>query len=148
MKANIVTSILIAFLSIVNISAVEATTKVYTNAEVTEFGSIKEFTSYNPETSQAISKSVYQYDMKGNIQTKVLYKWDSNVGWIGTQKYDYNYNNDKQIVNLIYTEWDNNLNTWSTKSKQLVHVYSTEGDFLAIEQIEMNNDLDNLVTQK
>ena len=148
MKVNIVTSILIAFLSIVNISAVESRTKVYTNAEVTEFGSIKEFTSYNPETSQAISKSVYQYDMKGNIQTKVLYKWDSNVGWIGTQKYDYNYNNDKQIVNLIYTEWDNNLNTWSTKSKQLVHVYSTEGDFLAIEQIEMNNSLDNLVTQK
>ncbi len=148
MKANIVTSILIAFLSVVNISASEPKTKVYTNPESTELGLVKEFTSCNSETSQAISKSVYQYDTEGSLQKKVLYKWDNNLGWVGIQKYDYEYDNDKLVVNLIYTEWDTKMNTWSTKSEQFLHVYNTDGEFLAIKQIHIDNDSRNLVTQR
>ncbi|EGJ99865.1 MULTISPECIES: DUF3836 domain-containing protein [Dysgonomonas] len=148
MKAIILTSVLTAFLSVTSLYAGEPKTKVYSNEETSATGVIKELISYDTELGCPIDKAIYHYNPDGLLQKKTLYKWDRNAGWIGSQKYDYECNGDGKIINLIYTEWNDKLNTWSCRSEQLVHIYDTEGELLATKQIHINNDSTYLMSQK
>lgn len=115
------------------------TQKIYNNIEKDEYGCVKEFTTIDSETSQAIKKATYIYNSEGVLQEKTFYKWNEEQGWTGTQKYEYEYNNGK-LENMIYTEWDRNVATWSAKAQHLIHIYDVEGELLAVKHIQVNND--------
>lgn len=148
MKTRIFITIAAAFLLVSNIYAAEPATKVYTNEETTKYGCVKEFITVENETLRPLSKTVYKYDTNNHMQAKVLYKWNDTKGWESVQKYDYEYNLSGQIATLIYTKWDERLNTWSAQSEQLIHVYDAEGKFLAVRLIQVNNALTNLMAEK
>lgn len=148
MKTIILTSVLTAFLSVTSLYAGEPKTRVYSNEEISATGVVKELISYDTEMGGPLDKTIYYYNQDGLLQKKALYKWDGNTGWIGSQKYDYECNGDGKIINLIYTEWNDKLNTWSCRSEQLVHIYDSEGELLATKQIHINNDTNYLMSQK
>lgn len=139
MKATVLTTILVAFLSIVNVSASEPKTKIYNNIETTENGCIKEYTFINLETLSPEKKSVYEYNAEGLLLTKTEYKWKSEGGWAGFQKYEYEYNQNNKLTYLTHTEWDSKLNTWSETSKQLAHLYDENGQLLTVKEIQIAN---------
>lgn len=134
MKKLISTFFLLAII-LTNINA----QKIYNNIEKNEYGYVKEFTTIDSETSQAIKKATYIYNSEGVLQEKTFYKWNKEQGWTGTQKYKYEYNSSR-LENLIYTEWDKNIATWSAKAQHLIHIYNVEGELLAVKYIQVNND--------
>ena len=140
MRATVLTSVLVAFLSIVNVSASEPKTKIYNNIETTENGCVKEYTFINLETLSPEKKSVYEYNADGLLVTKTEYKWNSEGGWTGFQKYEYEYNKNNKLTYLTHTEWDNERNTWCESSKQFAHLYDTNGQLLTIEEIQTVNE--------
>ncbi len=146
MKAIFLTSVLAALFSISNINASNPRNKVYNNIENNKYGSVKEYTVIDNETSKATKKAVYIFDIDGILQEKTLYNWDDIQGWIGTQKYEYEYNR-KKLSNIIYTKWDKEIATWSVKAEHLIHVYNTDGELLAVKHIQVNNDY-NLMASK
>lgn len=132
MKAAILTSVLVAFLSVANIYAQETEKKVLTNTEQTESGSVKELTYLNEESSEAEKKVAYHYDEADNLLKKVDYKWDSREGWIPTQKYEYEYNAEGKVSNVTFTKWDSKKNKWDDdKSKRTAHIYNEQGESMA-----------------
>jgi len=132
MKATILTSVLVAFLSVANVFAQETEKKVLTNIEQTESGSVKELTYLNEETSQAEKKTAYHYDENDVLLQKIDYKWNSHDGWIPTQKYEYEYNAEGKVSNVTFTKWDEKKNKWSDKARQTAHIYNKQGESLAI----------------
>ncbi|WP_081852567.1 DUF3836 domain-containing protein [Prevotella sp. 10(H)] len=148
MKTIIIILAAVLSLSMANVYAGNPKTVVYSNEDVTDKGVVKEFISYNTEVSRPLKKSVYQYSPDGILFKKTVYNWNSEAGWIGMQKYDYECDNKGHMVNLIYTEWDSKLNTWSCQSEQLVHVYDYDGELLATKQIHINNDVSHVLSQK
>ncbi|NDV78451.1 DUF3836 domain-containing protein [Dysgonomonas sp. 511] len=140
MKATILTSVLAVILSVANVSAANPYIKVFSNIEVTETGTIKEFIKYDESQSIAIDKCVYTYDAAGNMLKKATYKWDSVQGWVAVNKYDYNYNEDGRIAYTTYTEWDSKINYWASTASQLIHIYDNSGNLMAIKQIQVNED--------
>lgn len=139
MKTIILSAVATILFSIVNLSAAN-TQKVYSNIEKTETGCVKEFITYDEAISKAISKSVYHYDANGNMQKKVSYVWDSKAGWEAVNKYDYVYNNSGNVDYLTYTEWDNNMSSWSSKIEQFIHVYDNQGGLLVVKHIKIDNN--------
>jgi hypothetical protein len=139
MKAIILTSVLVALFSLSNIYAGNSTGKIYSNIENNEFGCVKEFVTVDSKTSIAKAKSVYVYDVDGILQTKVLYRWSNTAGWVGTQKYEYEYSGEK-VVALIYTEWDKNISIWSAKAECLTYVYNINGELLTVVRTQVGNN--------
>jgi len=148
MKTKIFITVIVAFLSVANIYAGNPDVIVYTNEETTEQGCVKEYTTVEKETLKPVSKTVYQYDSDNKIQRKIFYGWNEEQGWESIQKYDYEYNLNGQIITLVYTEWDEQLKTWSAQSEQLIHVYDLDGKFLAIKRLYINNAMGNLLAEK
>lgn len=133
MKTTILTSLLIACLSVANIFAQGTEKKVLTNIETTETGSVKELTFLNEETSQVDKKVVYQYDKEDKLLKKVDYKWRSDEGWIPTQKYEYEYDAEGKSSNVTFVKWDEKRNRWDEKnSKTMAHVYTDQGELIAV----------------
>ena len=138
---KLMSTIILLIIILINTNAQGQNTKgkIYNNIENNKYRCVKEFTTIDNETSQVIKKVIYLYNAEGILQGKTLYRWDNKQGWIGTQKYEYEYNSEK-LENLIYTEWDNNTTTWSAKAQHLIHIYNVEGELLAVKQIQVNND--------
>lgn len=138
MKTIILTTILAGILSIANLSAQESANVTLCNTEITTTGSVKEYVTYNKETSEIINKITYQYDAANNIQKRTLYKWDNNEGWKAAQKYEYTYNNKKQVASVVHTKWDKKMKNWSNKADQLNHIYNTDGELMAVNRIQVD----------
>lgn len=119
MKTRIVTLLVIGFFTCMSIAAKDPVITTYSNTETTEFGTMKEFTSFNVETQEPEKRTVYNYDFDGNITEKTIYVWGGkNNGWIGAQRLQYTYGDDKtKPLTLTFTVWDSKLNTWSNKSQ-------------------------------
>ncbi|MDR3059056.1 MAG: hypothetical protein LBU84_13050, partial [Prevotella sp.] len=105
-------------------------TKIYNN----KIGNVKELTMVDSETSKAIKKVVCNYDSNGILQEKTFYIWSETQGWIGSQKYSYEYN-DGKLDTVVYNEWNKNIAAWSG-TQHLVYTYDTDGEFLATRQVE------------
>lgn len=141
MKTNIFFSLLaVVLLSTVTLNATNPNKKVYQNTEVTESGCTKEVISFKENTSEPDIKMIYYYGSAGDLQKKVMYRWSGDKGWSNYKKYDYEYNAKRQVVNMIYTEWDKKLEAWSPRSIQFVHVYDDNGEFFAMKKIENNEE--------
>ncbi|MFV0417790.1 MAG: DUF3836 domain-containing protein [Dysgonomonas sp.] len=133
MKAAILTSVLVAFLSVATIFAQGNEKKVLTNIEQTESGSTKELTYLSEDSSEVEKKVVYHYDLSDNLLDKTDYKWDSNDGWVPTQKYEYEYNAEGKVSNVTLTKWDSKKKRWDNdKSKTTAHVYNNQGELMAV----------------
>lgn len=119
MKTRIVTLLVIGFFTCMSIVAKDPVITTYSNTETTEFGTMKEFTSFNVESQEPEKRTVYNYDFDGNITEKTIYVWGGkNNGWIGAQRLQYTYGDDKtKPLTLTFTVWDSKLNTWSNKSQ-------------------------------
>ncbi|MFV0419023.1 MAG: hypothetical protein ACK5KT_09875 [Dysgonomonas sp.] len=139
MKTFILTTILASLLSITSLSAKKPHEVVYKNVKTTEMGYIKEYITYNEETSQIIDKISYQCDEEGNIQKRIFYKWDNRDGWRAFHKYEYAYNDEKQITCITHTKWDKKTKDWSTKEEKLNHIYNNDGRLVAVNQVQINN---------
>lgn len=139
MKAIFLTSILVAFFLFTNVSAGNPKDKIYSNIETNNYGTIKEYTTISHATAKATNKAVYIYDTNGILQERALYSWDETQGWLGICKYEYEYHSHK-LTNIIYTKWDNDIATWSSMAEHLIHIYNTEGKFLTVKHIQVNND--------
>lgn len=136
MKARILSLAVIVLLSVAGVYASNSKTKIYSNAD----NKTKEYTFVDSETLKALKKMVYSYDSEGTLQEKSLYVWDDTQGWTGIQKYSYNYDADK-LVTIVYTKWDKNIATWSATSQHILHTYNTDGELLAVKQIEVKDNL-------
>lgn len=140
MKKLISTIILLVIVILTaNAQGRNSNNKVYNNIENNRGGCVKEFTVIDGSTTQVLKKAVYTYNTQGNLQGKIFYRWHNTQGWIGTQKYEYEYNNGK-LENMIYTEWDKDIATWSAKSQHQIHIYGIEGELLAVKRIQVDND--------
>jgi len=137
MKTLIITSVLAAFVSVASLSAGTPKTKVYENIETTDAGCKKEYVTYNEAISRAENKTVYYYNSNGNLDNKTFYRWDNEAGWVLVQEYNYRYNNEGKVAYLTFTKWDNNK---SVQVDQLVHIYDNEGNFMAVEKINLNKE--------
>lgn len=136
MKARILSLVAVVLLSVASVYASSPKTKVYSNAD----NKTKEYTLVESETLKALKKVVYTYNSEGLLQEKSLYVWDDILGWAGIQKYSYNYNTDK-LATIVYTKWDKNIANWSATSQHILHSYNTDGELLAVRQIEVNDNL-------
>jgi len=139
MKAIILTSILVV-LSLTNVVAGNPRTKVLSNIENRENGCTKEYTFVDDELRPE-SRYVYQYSADGAMLSKTVYIWDSQEGWIGAHKYDYEYNRSGQVANLIFTSWDKDLEAWSPQCQHLLHIYNLDGELLSVKQVKVNNEM-------
>jgi len=136
MKTSIITSVLAIFVSVMSLSAGNPM-KVYENVEMTDAGTKKEYVVYNEKISCAESKTVYIYNDNGNLDNKTSYKWDKTKGWAVVNEYNYKYNADGRITYLTFTKWDNNK---PVQMDQLVHIYDNDGNFMAVEKIDLNGE--------
>lgn len=136
MKARILSLAAVVLLSVVSLYASNPKTKVYSNV----INGTKEYTIVDSETSKALRRSVCNYDSKGYLQEREYFKWDDTKGWMSTQKYNYEYY-DNKLATIVYTEWDNEQAEWSNMSQHFIHVYDTKGELLAVEKFEVTKDL-------
>ena len=137
MKTKIFLSLLaVAVLSTATLSATNPNKKIYQNIESTEFGTTKELISFKEDSGEPAAKAIYYYGTEGKLQKKVMYIWSDANGWESYNKYDYEYNNNGRISNMIYTAWDKKLDVWSPKSLKLIYVYDNNGKFYAMKKIE------------
>lgn len=150
MKARILTSVLALVVSFGSLCAgnYNSNQKVYTNHEISESSTVKEYTFVDSETLQPETKSVYNYTSDGVLTGRVIYTWKAKEGWIAIQKYDYEYNMNGKLFNMIYTKWDNELNAWSTKSHYSYHNYDASGEILSVKQIELDSNETNFIAQR
>lgn len=142
MKTRIfISALIIALLSTVAVSATEPERKVYHNIETSESGIIKEFVSFKKDNIVSPErKYINSYGTDGELQKKVMHYWSDREGWIAYKKYVYEYNDNKKVANLTYTEWDKKLGTWSPKSIQYIHIYDDNGNFLSMKKVENNEE--------
>lgn len=137
MRTTILTSLLVVLLSVANVYAGSPKNRVYSNND----DKSKEYVTVDKETSKVLNKAVYKYSTDGSLQERVLYKWVDKEGWVGVQKYSYEYNNKRQVVNIAYTTWDQGISTWSLQSQHLQHIYDAQGELLAVVQVNAKDNL-------
>ncbi|NDV79144.1 DUF3836 domain-containing protein [Dysgonomonas sp. 511] len=146
MKANILlVTLLAAFLSVAVLNAGNPNKVVYSNVSTTDSGTIKEYVVYDKEMGKAEKKCVYNYDNGGNLLSKLEYKWDGRKGWLNASKSEYEYR-DGVIAYVTHTKWDKKNNKWADQSERMVYDYDSEGDFLAVQQVNVNNN--DLIAQR
>lgn len=129
MKTKLLSALLVGMLFTVSIFANDPETTTYSNIQNTETGSVKEFTTFSKSTNEPMQKSTYRYDLAGNIQEKVVYKWNGDKGWVGAQKLEYKYNETAtdRPVGINFSEWDSKKNDWTAKQKSITFEYKTDG---------------------
>lgn len=137
MKTKTLLFVIALLLSIVNVSASNTKTKIYSN----KVDNIKECIIFDNKTPKALRKIVYNYDPNGIIQERSLYMWDNTQGWVGLHKCSYIHNNKNKLVKVIYTKWDKKLVAWATTSQHPIYTYDVNGKLLAIEKEEVKNNL-------
>lgn len=129
MKTRFYLLLLIGLFFAVNLSAKKPETTTLSNVEVTANGTIKELTTFATETNEPMQRSVYKYDLSGNILEKVTYKWNGSNGWLGLQKMEYAYDeqNSDKPASLTFAKWDNKKNDWSKDVKIVTYQYDEDG---------------------
>lgn len=133
MKTAILTSLLIACFSITNVFAQNTEKKVLTNIEPTETGSKKEVVFLNEESFKAEKKVTYHYDLDNNLLQKIDYNWDAYIGWVPTQKYEYEYNFTGKVSLVTFTKWNDKKSKWANdKSKYTALIYDEQGVLMAV----------------
>lgn len=135
MKTLILTIILATCLSITTLSAKNPKHTVYCNIETTEIGYIKEYTTVDDKTAQIANKISFHYNATGNVLKRTFYKWDNSAGWKAIQKYEYAYNDKKQVTCVTHTKWDKKLQNWSVDSERLNLVYDNEDKLIAVKSL-------------
>ncbi|MFV0538009.1 MAG: DUF3836 domain-containing protein [Dysgonomonas sp.] len=136
MKSIILTSIL-AVLSLTNVAAGNPKKKVFSNIENHNNGCTKEYVIAD-KNLKPDEKAVFECGTDGKLLTRFFYKWDAKAGlWIAVHKHDYNYNESGRVVNVVYTRWDNKLQSWSSKSQHLLHSYDNNGKLLSTKQTQV-----------
>lgn len=117
MKAKKLFSLLVVLFLSANIFANGGReTIVFSNVDKSATGYVKEFIKCDKKTSTPLIKNVYEYDDEGRMLVKTIYKRCNKNGWIGIQKFEYNYddNNQPQTPNVM--TWDAKLKSWCTES--------------------------------
>lgn len=142
MKAKIVSIIAVILFSSTSIFAQDVVT--YSNINKTESGCVKEYIVYNKDSSAPIKKNVYVEDATGKKISKETYKWEKN-NWIGVQKVDYKFNEEKQTEVLVYFKWNAKTNDWSDKAEFFSYRYDDNGELLASVQVSIS-DVSNLMS--
>lgn len=146
MKAIILTSVFAVLVSVANLSA--RNVKTYSNVETNETGTKKEYVSIDVETSNPLTKELYNYSADGKLEVKKISNWNENKGWVNSAKYEYQYNEVGKVSNVTYTKWNEKTNSWSDKSEFLAHIYNENNEILSIKQIQIENNVDStLLTQ-
>ena len=121
MKARILTSVLVAVFTVSTVLAGNPKTKIYNNTEYKNNGYTKEYIAVDSELKPK-DKTVYEYTNSDLMLEKAIYKWDSEKGWVSLQKYTYTYNEEGELANLVYAE------------------YNKDGKLLSAQQVAVNND--------
>ncbi|MDR3056871.1 MAG: hypothetical protein ACK5KL_04120 [Dysgonomonas sp.] len=130
MKARILSLVAVVLLSVAGAYASSPKTKVYSNID----NQTKEYTFVDSETNKAVKKVIYNYDTNGILQERAYYNWDEFQGWVSTQKYSYEYSNDK-LDTVVYTEWNKDM----TATQHIIYTYNTDGEFLSAKQVKADN---------
>jgi len=115
MKTKILSIILLTFCLSISTYANTRETIKFSNIEQSENGCIKEFLYCDKETNTPLSKTIYRYDANGRMLDKATYEWNSSKGWIGTQKYVYEYDENNFPTTPTIVKWDKKANNWSAK---------------------------------
>lgn len=102
---------------------------------------IEEFTSYTIGNIQKRAKVVYKFNTEGQRIERTLYYRDNMKDWTPIQMYNYQYNNQGKIADIIYTKWDKENNCWNETSDHLTHIYDRDGILLSIRKSNSNNDI-------
>ncbi|MFV0538010.1 MAG: DUF3836 domain-containing protein [Dysgonomonas sp.] len=121
MKARILTSVLVAVFAVSTVLAGNPKTSIFSNTEYSENGYTKECIAVDNEMRPE-KKTVYEYTNSDYMLEKTIYKWDSVKGWVSLQKYTYEYNEDGELANLVYAEYDK------------------EGEMKSAQQVELDSD--------
>jgi len=146
MKTKILISVLFAIFLSVNLYSQKGDIAIYNSISKNENGVIKECIQLDKTTSNALAKTVYTYNAKGHRTERVLYLCDKQNKWIPCQKYNYEYNSNGKISNILLTKWDKGSKAWARKSESLHHIYKDTGELLAINRKIVRNE--NMLTQK
>lgn len=132
MNATGLITTLVSFLVTINMFSQNNNVTVFSNHNEETF--TKEYIVYDNAESIALSKSIYQYDGSGNRMSKTSYIWNAEKGWIGSQLYEYGYNNDNQLSIIVYNNWDKLNNRWN-KAEDITHI-DRDDKLLAEKQIK------------
>jgi hypothetical protein len=144
-----ITTLISAVLSLllsVNIMAQNRETIVYSNSD--EKSNLKEYTILDKNSSEVLSKISFQFDKKGLPTYKTSYTWNSDKGWILSKKYEYLYNDNNQLTDIVFTRWDHDTNQWAGISERITHVYNSNGTLLYTQQILIDNNKNTLLSYK
>ena len=65
-------------------------------------------------------KYIFSYDTRGNTILSALYFWDGYIEkWYGTQKFEYEYDKDGNIImKIFYDKWNVVTNNWIATNKE------------------------------
>lgn len=114
----------LTLLSSISIFASNGDKKIYSNNSELS----KEYTIMNEETLAPSQKIMYKYNQLGNRTERVVYSWSVAKGWVGTQKTEYIYDADDQLVTIAYTNWDKGTNNWSEATDYIAYSSNKENN--------------------
>jgi len=139
MKAIII-SLAAAVLTSVSVSVNANNPKVYSNVEITNAGTNKEYVYMDDNTSMPKMKTALVCDANGMVTSKVVSEWKEGKGWVNSSKYEYKYNSSNKVSTMVYTEWSGKSGSWADVSDMMVHLYDNDGNFLSVEKIKVENN--------
>jgi len=136
MKAIIVTAALASVFSFGNIIQISAqdNSHTYSNVEVNPEDNTTTTTFYQggkninttPEKQQVV-----KHDENNNPIEKTIYNWSEvSNKWIPSQKQEFSYNTEGQMISSTFTKWDTKKKSWEKNSKHLVYSYDNSGQMV------------------
>lgn len=100
-----------------------------------------EYITYGINNTQKYLKIVYKFNSEGQKTKRILYTRDNTFNWTPVQKYDFKYNQQGKIADVIYTKWNNVNNSWSGVSEHLIHIYNKKGELLSVKKSRTDSDI-------
>ncbi|WP_160111103.1 hypothetical protein [Dysgonomonas sp. Marseille-P4361] len=100
-----------------------------------------EYISYGINNIQKRLKVVYKFNSEGQKTERISYARDNTFNWTPVQKYDFKYNQQGKIADVIYTKWNKVNNSWSGVSEHLIHIYNKKGELLSVKKSRTDSDI-------
>ncbi|MDU1892206.1 MAG: DUF3836 domain-containing protein [Dysgonomonas sp.] len=113
MKAKAFFSLFVILFFSANIFAATPEKVMFSNIEETESGKVKEILFCDKDTNAPLTKTIYKYDTEGKIEHKASYEWNRSHGWVGTQKYEYTYDENNTPSTPVVKKWDKKTKDWT-----------------------------------
>lgn len=102
--------------------------------------------SYMKSADKQQLKAVYMYDSSEKCISRNLYIENGQNEWVPIHKYEYTYNNNGLVGNVVFTKWDERKGNWEKNALVLVHDYDLSGKMLSQKEMIMTNN--NLISSK